>query len=83
MSDVKLVNKNGTLYYPESVVPEFGEPGPILLRIYDAGDCDTIRWPLRNKDRENLKVALFDDRERGLVKDGDRVLLPTGVEVEF
>lgn len=80
---IKLENKDGTLYYPPSVVPEFGELGLIVLRIHDAGNCDTIKWPMRKKDRENLPAALFDDRESGLIPDNAYVVTPDNVGVEF
>lgn len=87
---VQLVAEDGTLHVPfEAIVDQLqrewhSEDGKgqsaLLLRLYDAGDCDTIRWPLRDRDRENLKAALFDAREMGLIPDVASVLLPDGVE---
>jgi hypothetical protein len=35
--------------------------GELLVRRYDAGDCDTIDFD--KPDMENLKAALYDERE--------------------
>jgi len=77
--DIKLVSKGGSLYYPPEVKDGFGDPGPIVLLVYPEGDCDTIRWPRPNM--KNLRNALLDDLETGLLNDGDMVFLPNGVEV--
>ncbi len=53
----------------------------ILIRGYDAGDCDTIRWPKPNE--ENLRAALFDAREQGLIPDLPTVILPDGSEFKI
>ena len=78
---IQLIAKDKTLYYPETVVDALGKPSPIVLCIYDAGDCDTICWPHPNL--ENLKRALFDDRECGVFDDIDVILLPDNTEINF
>lgn len=83
MATIQLVNKDGDLYYPSSVVNEYDDRDIIILRIYDAGDCDTIHWPFIEKDEENLRRALFDDREMGYHDDGDVILLPDGKVFEI
>lgn len=74
---IQLEAKDGTLYYPANVVDAYGDPSPIVLCVYDAGDCDTIKWPKPNS--ANLRRALFDGREQGYL-DGPSVLLPNGKE---
>ena len=47
----------------------------ILIRRYNAGDCDTISWP--DPDLKNLASALYDAFEKGQIK--TRLLfLPNG-----
>ena len=56
----------------------------LLLCIYDAGDCDTIPWPLDPTDHywteakwnDALNSALFDAREMGYIPDCESVELP-------
>ena len=58
------------------------QPGVVLLRRYDGGDADTIRWPKPNE--ENLKSALFDAREMGLLPPfAEEVVLPDGTPFEI
>lgn len=78
---IQLVVKDGTLYYPDSVIDWSGEPGPIVLCVYPEGDCDTIQWP--NPNLKNLAAALFDDREMGQFEDGEEIQLPNGDKVDF
>lgn len=57
----------------------------ILLCRYEAGDCDTIHWPLRRVEYEgwtlddaaNLRTALYDAYEMGQLTERS-VLLPDG-----
>lgn len=57
--------------------------GYIILRMYGAGDCDTVAWPFGSdgydaaQDRENLAVALYDMYECGSIKERT-VALPDG-----
>jgi hypothetical protein len=75
---IQLISRDGSLYYPPNPRREWRPDEPlILVHRYPAGDCDTIAWPLRSKDRENLPRCLFDDRECGLIQD-EEVLLPDG-----
>lgn len=76
MAEIKLVAKDGTLYFPDSVICAYGDPGPILLYVYPEGDCDTVEWP-----RPSIKVldgALFSAREQGLINHDDIIVLPNG-----
>lgn len=60
--------------------------GELLVCIYPAGDCDTIRWPFpqdstywtRDSWEQALRRALFDARETGQIPDVTEVLLPDG-----
>lgn len=83
----QLLAIEGTLYFPTS---EDGGPC-LLLRRYDAGDCDTIPWPLRSEYasdaelRKRLASALYDERETNSTFGaacGD-VLLPDGTLFSF
>lgn len=82
----ELIAKDKALYIPFSAITDKlqrewanGEDR-ILMRQYDEGDCDTIRWPMPNI--ENMKAALFDAREMGLLE-GSEVLLPNGKAISF
>mgnify|MGYP000860910550 CR=1 FL=1 len=81
MADIQLVNRDGYLYYPDNIVNDFGDAGPIVVCVHDAGDCDTIKWPRPHM--TNLMRALFDDRETGLTDLEGNALLPHGVHVKF
>lgn len=50
----------------------------LMVSHYDAGDCDTIAWP--EYDAENLRSALYNAREMGLIPFVHSVLLPDGKE---
>ena len=76
MSTIRLVCKDGYLYYPDDVLDQFGEPGPIVLCVYDTGECDTIKWPRYNE--RNLRSALYGDREGGIFGDHTQIELPNG-----
>lgn len=55
---------------------------PILLKMHDAGDCDTIKWP--DYDASDLRSALYDARETGCIPaDTKDVLLPDGTVFEI
>lgn len=79
--NITLVCKNGRLYYPETVQDPYGDAGPILLRVYPEGDCDTISWP--NPNPENLQAALFDGLESGFFGGDAVICTPDGNAVEF
>lgn len=80
-----IVNKNGFLTYPDCVVDEWtDEPVKHIIVRYPEGDCDCIPWPLTGSWEEDLKSALFDDREcYGCLSDCRYVLLPNGKKVNF
>jgi hypothetical protein len=63
-------------YYREVREGRVIEAPVLLLCRYDAGDCDTIRWPRPQVKR--LRSALFDARETGQIPDVRTVLLPNG-----
>jgi hypothetical protein len=70
----QLIAKDGSLYLNDS----------ILVVRYPEGDCDTINWPFKDKDAENLESALFDEREMGNVPSVTQsVLLPNGTTFTF
>ena len=81
---ISLICEDGCLHTPKSVITdplliEHFTDNPILIRIYDAGDCDTIKWP--NPNIENLRIALYDCRETGVLPhDIVSVILPDGTE---
>lgn len=81
---IQLLCERGCLYTPRAALKDpillahYSE-NPILLHIYDAGDCDTIKWPDYNA--ESLRAALYAARETGcLPADTQGVLLPDGKE---
>jgi hypothetical protein len=62
----------------------------ILLRVYDAGDCDSCPWPMVSdysteaQLRERLAIALYDAREMGdIPSDAHIVLLPNDEPFHF
>ena len=91
VAPIKLIAKHGRLFvslldhlkghnpkdyemYSQAVTGDM----VLLMRGYDAGDCDTIHWP--NPNEENLRAALFDAREQGFIPDLPTVILPDGTE---
>ncbi len=99
MSNVfRLVVKYKSLAFPHGgsnidVEPakydDFDTPA-LLVRLYDAGDRDTIPWPLsrsaakRAKQLKNLAHALFDERECNAHFPVDAVIeLPDGSVFDF
>lgn len=54
--------------------------GAPLLRFYEAGDCDTIRWPLKSEEWvDHLERALYDEYQMSEeLKEGDEIALPDG-----
>lgn len=57
----------------------------LLVRLYDAGDCATIPFPLRDeRDAKNLAHALFDERECNPFFPADAIIeLPDGSVFDF
>jgi hypothetical protein len=97
MTTVRLIVKNNALYFPFGGI-DFDKPGcpsspdlpELLIRRYDAGDCDTIAWPLprakakRERALTNLAYALFDERECNDLFPYDAVIeLPDGTVFDF
>jgi hypothetical protein len=96
----RLIAIDGTLYFPHGG-RDFDLEGPaawkgqkdepsLLLHRYDAGDCDTIPWPMRSdfateaQLKERLASALYDERETNdFFGDGDSVELPDGTRFPF
>ena len=94
MKTHRLLDKDGTLYFPhgghtDTAYEVESEPALLLAR-YDAGDCDTIPWPLKSEfstDEEvkkRLARALYDERETnrffGLHA---KIELPDGTPFDF
>ena len=82
-NQVKLIAKGGDLFTQRDMIKDpatrnFFSEDPILVCRYDAGDCDTINWP--NPNEENLRRALYDARETGVIPDVQLVTLPNGLE---
>jgi|LakMenEpi03Aug12_release.lakeMendotaPanAssembly.Ray.scaffolds.fasta_scaffold443610_2 hypothetical protein len=97
MKVVRLIVKNNALYFPFGGT-DFDKPGcpsspdlpTLLIRRYDAGDRDTISWPLprakakRETELRNLAYALFDERECNDLFPRDAVIeLPDGTVFDF
>jgi len=74
----KLVIADGRMAIPLDEPDEFGRNESVLLVRYPEGDYDTIGAD--NFDGDNLRRALYDEREMGtLPADCDCVELPSGV----
>jgi hypothetical protein len=98
MNAIRLIVENKRLCFPHGGHDFDAEPAKfddfdtphLLLRRYDAGDCDTIPWPLsrgaakRAKQLKNLAHALFDERECNAFFSSDAVIeLPDGSVFDF
>lgn len=88
MSEVKLIKKEGCFCIPESEMTKaalgsFGDGPVMLIRRYDAGDCDAIESVKGEKNKMNLRYALYDAREMGLIPYVRYVLLPSGAKFEI
>ncbi len=84
---IQLICEDGYLYTPRSAMSDplllaHYRENPILIKIYDEGDCDTIKWP--DYDAKNLRSALYDARETGCITGyPTSVLLPDGTVFEI
>jgi hypothetical protein len=69
---IQLVDHNGTLYFPFGIYEK--DVPSMLIYQYDAGDCDTCKWPMGcpkeasygydlDKQRRILAGALYGERE--------------------
>lgn len=89
----RLAAIDGRLYFPTGCVyldPQGGEAPSLLMRVYDAGDCDTCPWPMVSSSatqeelRTRLACALYDERETNdTFSYGDTVELPDGTPFDF
>ena len=66
---IRLIADEGMLFFPHGgSYGDKAEPS-LLIRRYDAGDCDTCPWPMASpfasleKLRSRLALALYDERE--------------------
>jgi len=97
MTTIRLIVEHNRLSFPFGGT-DFSKPGcptsrdvsSILARRYDAGDFDTISWPLprgkakRESALRNLAYALFDERECNDLFPYDAVIeLPDGTVFNF
>jgi hypothetical protein len=95
MTVVRLIVKNNALYFPFGGIDHDSEDfrcspelPSLLSRLYDAGDYDTIPWPMPKRSRathlKNLARALFDERETNDLFPSDAVIeLPDGSRFDF
>lgn len=93
---IRLIVKNNVLYFPrggtnydvEPVKFDCPDTPSILIRRYDTGDYDTIRFPLPKRNRpellKRLARALYDERECNSFFPSDAVIeLPDGTVFDF
>jgi hypothetical protein len=98
---IQLIAKDGSLYFPYGGT-KFGatstewdcpdEPS-LLLKVYAAGDCDTVPWPLVPSPyngttveglEQRLACALYDERESNQFFFSDaKIALPDGNIFDF
>lgn len=80
------VDEDGILCTPHDAIVDKGHElafyldgkprDPGLMVAYPSGDYDVIKWP--NPETDNLRSALYDAREMGLIPDVGEVVLPDG-----
>ncbi len=80
---VKLIDRDGTLYTAESdicdeITAKHFKGDEVCILIARIDDVNTIAWP--NPDERELRSALFDAREMGMIPNVQSVLLPDGSE---
>jgi len=94
---VRLVAIDGVLYFPKGgraeTEPwdECEDKPSLLVRTYDAGDCDTCPWPMvsqfstREQLVERLQIALYDETQTNAFfhEDIDGIELPDGTPFDF
>lgn len=94
---IKLVAKDGSLFFPAGGYNDCLEACPdrpkLLLKIYAAGDCDRIPWPLVPGEYSSASVAdlkarlaeaLYDERESNEYFPIDaKIALPDGEMFDF
>lgn len=90
----RLVAIDGMLHFPfggiNATLREAPSEPSLLLKMYDAGDCDTVPWPLvsehatRAELRKRLASALYDERETNSEFPSDASIeLPDGTPFDF
>ena len=89
---IRLLDLDGTLYFPHGGQPDNEslhytvdrDTPSLLLLTYDAGDCDTVPWPLPPTLHSRLARALFDEREcNDFFPSGAVIELPDGTPFPF
>lgn len=88
MTTIRLVDTDGTLYFPHGGLDAYSndskEIAQILIVRYEAGDCDSISWPLEKTMRRKLASALYDERECNQFFPSDaEIELPDGAPFDF
>jgi hypothetical protein len=91
-TNITLIARDGRLYFPTGNYDDATQPC-ILIRRYDAGDCDTCPWPMvpgeySDKSVDDMRVrlayALYDERETNpTFPGGASILLPDGTPFDF
>ena len=87
---IHLIAIDGILYFPHGGCPDVPT---MLIKFYEAGDCDTIPWPLvphpytsatvESLERR-LASALYDERETNVLFPIDaKISLPDGALFDF
>jgi hypothetical protein len=83
---VRLIAIDGTLYTSEDdIVDElmkahYEDDGVCILISHTEG-ANSIHWP--NPNEQDLRSALFDSREQGLIPNVTKVELPDGSEFKI
>jgi hypothetical protein len=98
---IQLIAIKGTLYFPYGGDKLFGDSPKwdcpdvpsMLIKVYAAGDCDTIPWPLVPGPyssttveglEQRLACALYDEREtNAFFPDDAKIALPDGTVFDF
>ena len=98
---IHLIAIDGTLYFPyggnefigDKIRWDCPEVPSLLMKIYAAGDCDTIPWPLVSHPyssttveglKRRLASALYDERETNAFFPIDaKIALPDGNIFDF
>lgn len=88
---IQLIVKDGALYVPGVMASGVQHEDSLLLRRYDAGDVDTVPWPLVSpyagidELEDRLASALYDEREcnPAMPSNESTVILPDGKTFDF
>lgn len=77
VSGGKLCTPYGAIV--EQYLKDHYSSDPLCMVIYDAGDCDSIPWPMTELEHmTNLARSLYDSRECGVIPNCQSVILPNG-----